>query len=166
MIHQKSFPHTTTLSLKIDLAAKVNPSCAELNMQNIKYILSFSFVSRQRYGVCSRNSAVCTTKHAYLYGCRCSYCARYDGTKLVIRCNLSGVCLMRSITFIICWRKIRNCAREMELPFSQLSTKLYNCSFIDNVGLCLWSRKWFNINDVMFYDVTALWGSNNSSDCQ
>ena len=49
---------------------------------------------------------------------------------------------------------------------SQPNSIIFVTTFIDNLGLCPWSRKWFNINDVIFYDITTQWGSNNSSHCQ
>ena len=49
---------------------------------------------------------------------------------------------------------------------SQPNSTIFVTTFIDNLGLCPWSRKWFNINDVIFYDITTQWGSNNSSHCQ
>ena len=59
------------------------------------------------------------------------------------------------------------CMRNGAAIFTILNQSLqFFVTFIDNLGLCPCSRKWFNINDVIFYDVTTQWGSNNSSQCQ
>ena len=51
--------------------------------------------------------------------------------------------------------KKKLCKRNGAAIFTILNQILHFLvtTFIDNLGLCPWSRKWFNINDVIFYDV-------------
>ena len=68
----------------------------------------------------------------------------------------------------ICWREKEIVHAKWSCHFhnSQPNSTTFVTTFIDNLELCPWGRKWFNINDVIFCDVTTQWGSNNSSPCQ
>ena len=60
----------------------------------------------------------------------------------------------------ICWREKEIVHAKWSCHFhnSQPNSTTFVTTFIDNLELCPWGREWFNINDVIFCDVTTQWG--------